>query len=143
MEKKLRIGAKSVKFIFVSGIGWMMDFSIFTCLVKLLSLEIFIANCISSFIAITFVFIISTRRIFENNTQKLNLKYKYIAYIVYQVVLIVLISLLAAVINSYLFSIFHNFINLQNNAALITKMLITPVTMILNFMVMKYLIEKI
>lgn len=134
---------KSIQFVFLSGIGWLIDFSIFTFCVRQLEWDIFNANCLSSFIAVTLVFFISTKSIFDKKKSDISLTYKYISYIVYQIILIILISWLAVPLNQFILSNFHTFGWMKEYSALITKVLITPITMILNFVAMKILIEKL
>lgn len=134
---------KSIQFVLLSGIGWLVDFSIFTLCVRQLEWGIFNANCLSSFVAVTFVFFISTKSIFDKKKSKINLTFKYISYIIFQIILIILISLLAVPLNQFILSNFHTFGWVKEYAALITKVLITPITMILNFVAMKILIEKL
>lgn len=145
MGRKITVlsDSKLFRFILVSGAGWGIDFAIYTVLVKLFFQGVFIANCISSLLAITFVFFIATRKVFESNSGRLSLRSKYLLYIMYQIILILFISWLAAVLNRELSSFFHNFILIKENTELVSKVMITPVTMILNFIVMKYLVEKI
>lgn len=50
---------------------------------------------------------------------------------------------MAVPINHFLLEEFRNFEPVYNNSELVTKILITPITMILNFVTMKLLIEKI
>jgi len=143
MEKKNKLIIKSFKFFFLSGIGWLIDFVVFTFLIKFAYFPIFTANCVSSFIAVTLVFFISTKSIFEKRISKLSLRSKYIIYICYQILLIFSVSLATIPVNQFLSKEFINFEILLDNSELLTKILITPVTMILNFITMKLLIEKI
>lgn len=143
MPKNINNILKSLKFISLSGIGWIVDLTFFTLLVNQINLGIFLSNCLSSLIAITFVFFISTKSIFDKKKSKIELKYKYLIYIVYQLILVVSISWLAVPINQFICSYFDTFDNVIRYSALITKILITPITMILNFFAMKFLLEKI
>ena len=100
-----------------------------------------INNMISSWIGVTFVFIFATRKVFENNS-RIPLKWKYFIYIAYQVVLIFAISKILTQINVVIVNIVE-IEPIVHFSAIISKVLITPITMILNFFVMKNVIEKL
>jgi len=131
---------QAIKFIGFSGIGWLIDFSIYNIL-GFISSNLFLNNMISSWFGVTFVFIFSTRKVFVSNDGT-TLKYKYLIYILYQLVLIFSISGLLSWISRWInthsaIAMIHQF------SGLIAKIVVTPVTMILNFIVMKIVIEKI
>ena len=131
---------QAMKFFGISGIGWILDLIIYTILTNLLNVHITIANIISSFVGVTFVFLTSTRKLFVNNS-KINLKLKYVIYILYQIVLVLTISYVMSLIKTALINLNIEFI--INNINLIVKIIVTPFTMCINFIVMKNLIEKI
>jgi putative flippase GtrA len=136
--KKLFLQA--VKFIGLSGIGWILDFMTFTVL-GFFSKNITLNNFISSWVGVTFVFIFATRKVFQNNS-KIPLKMKYLIYLAYQCLLIYLISKLLGYVNAWIVkSIAIEFV--IKLAPTISKIFVTPITMILNFIVMKTIIEKI
>lgn len=131
---------QAVKFIGISGIGWILDFITYTCL-GLVSNNLPMNNTISSWVGVTFVFIFATRKVFQNNS-KISLKIKYIIYILYQIILIFFISKLLGCINIIIEKNITIDIILKFSS-IISKILITPVTMVLNFFVMKGVIEKL
>lgn len=136
--KKLLIQA--IKFFGLSGIGWILDFTVYTIL-GTFGDNLVLNNSISSWVGVTFVFIMSSGRIFKNKS-KVPLWVKYIIYIAYQAVLIFLMSKLLGVIDLW---ITEN-ITLEivcKFSHIISKILITPITMVLNFIVMKNMIERI
>lgn len=128
-----------VKFLFVSGTGWVIDFGLYSILIGIFELQILYSNILSSIPAITFVFIVSTKRIFKENKDGFSIKQKYLIYFVYQMVLILLVSLLGQFLYTIIINNGINFSFLK----IIIKIIITPVTMILNFFVIKYLAEKL
>lgn len=129
-------------FLLVSGVGWLIDFSIFTLLSYLTSLPVMVINIVSSTPAITYVFLMSGNKIFKNTESKLSMKLKYLIYFGYQLLLLLLISAFAELLFAWFSNIFTaDFI--LNNLKLIIKILITPITMTLNFIVMKNLIERL
>ena len=129
-----------LKFVGVSGIGWLIDVLIYLTLSSIIKLNVHISNMISSLVGVSFVFLVSTRKIFANNS-KINLKLKYIIYIVYQLILIYLASLAILSLKNYLTSLDIKLVIKYVN--IISKIIITPFTMLINFIVMKLLIEKI
>lgn len=129
-----------LKFVGVSGIGWLIDVLIYLTLSSIIKLNVDISNMISSLVGVSFVFLVSTRKIFVNNS-KINLKLKYIIYIVYQLILIYLASLTILALKNYLTSLDIKIVTKYVN--IISKIIITPFTMLINFIVMKLLIEKI
>ncbi len=127
-------------FLLISGTGWLMDVGVYSIFTMLLGINIFFSNTISSILAITFVFCISTKKIFVSNNNKISLKMKYVIYFIYQLILIVLISLIMQKIN---FLIVNHYKIEVSYLKLIIKIVVTPITMILNFFVLKILSEKI
>lgn len=129
-----------MKFIGLSGIGWILDFGTYTGL-GLVWNNLVVNNTISSWVGVTFVFIFATRKVFDN-VSKIPLKWKYVIYLLYQCILIFLISKLLNKINVILVTnIEISFV--QQFSAIIAKILVTPLTMFLNFLVMKGIIEKL
>lgn len=131
---------QGIHFIGLSGIGWIIDFSIYAML-DVISKRLFVNNIISSWAGVTFVFIFATRKIFQNNSN-ISLQWKYIIYIFYQCVLIFFISRLLSHINNIVL-LKLSFSPIRNFSGIISKILVTPVTMILNFFVMRGVIEKL
>ena len=126
------------KFLFVSGTGWIIDFGLYSIFTGILGFQILYSNILSSIPAITFVFIVSTKKIFKENKNGFSTKKKYLIYFIYQMILVFLISLLG----QFLYEIaIRNEINF-NSLKIIIKIMVTPITMILNFFVIKHLAEK-
>jgi putative flippase GtrA len=134
---------QAIKFFMVSGIGWLIDFSIYFIITKFLNLEVFIANIISSIPAITFVFIFSTRKIFQNGNSKVDIKIKYVLYIAYQILLLYLISKFGQFLYDKLLGHFYAIHFIYENLKIIIKIFITPFTMVLNYIIMKLIVEKV
>ena len=131
---------QALKFFGISGIGWIMDFCIYNALGFICS-NLTINNIISSGVGVTFVFIFATRKVFQNNS-KIPLKWKYVIYLAYQILLILLASKILSYINLFILS--HITIELiVKFAPMLSKIIITPFTMLLNFIVMKGLIENL
>lgn len=131
---------QAVRFVGLSGIGWILDFCTYTVL-GFFSGNLVINNVISSWVGVTFVFIFATRKVFQNNS-RISLKWKYLIYLLYQCVLIFLVSLLLKEVDGAITK-WISIELIQAYSSIIAKIVITPLTMILNFFVMKGVIEKI
>ena len=133
-----------IHFLMVSGIGWLIDFSLYTVMGKYTRIPPAWANMISGIPALTFVFCISTRKIFQKAEDGLPTGIKYVIYFMYQMVLLFLVSHLC----EFIFDVFVGIIPQEYRIGeiyikLISKVCITPITMICNFIVMKLLSEKV
>ena len=135
-----RMLIQGIKFIGLSGIGWLLDFCLFT-LLGLFSDDVITNNMISSWVGVTFVFLTATRTVFKNNG-RLPLKWKYVIYLAYQFVLIFCASRLLSLINQWITTDTMPRI-VRRFSALISKAAVTPITMVLNFFTMKALTEKL
>ena len=127
------------KFLLISGTGWLIDTTIYTILTVILKYNVIFSNILSSIPAITFVFFVSTRKIFLTHIGKFSLKQKYLIYILYQIILIVTVS----IIGQMLYNISEPLLNNKGLLKIIIKLTITPITMMTNFFVMKFLAEKL
>ncbi len=129
-----------INFVGVSGIGWILDFLVYTVF-AFLSLGLFWCNILGAIAGVSFVFVFSSRFIFQNKN-KIPIFVKYIIYILYQIILVYFISKLLVVINNGLNS--HlSFVYAKEFCAILAKIIITPITMILNFIILKNIIEKL
>ncbi len=137
-----KIFIQFLKFIAISGIGWLIDFSIFTILSKTTDIRLIFINMISATPATIYVFLLSSKRIFKNQNSKLNMPVKCMIYLAYQFMLIIAISALGELI----YGIFQPIITIPyilDNLKMIIKIFITPITMVLNFTVTKNLAERL
>ena len=128
---------KAIKFTFVSGIGFIIDFIIYNILTLIFHINVGISNMISSLVGVTFVFFTSTKHIFENNTSNIKLKYKYLIYVVYQIVLILVASRVIIIFKNFFIS--SNIMLVAKYAKILAKICITPFTLTINYFVMKKL----
>ena len=131
---------QAVRFLGLSGIVWLLDFTVYT-LLSLRYENLVLNNVLSSLLGASFVFLFSTRVVFRNS-HRIPLWIKYAIYIVYQLVLIFLISRLLGAVNSFLLRHF-TWPVVTRFSALLSKILVTPITMTVNFFVMKGVIEKL
>ena len=131
-----------LKFVSVSGIGWILDFLTYTIL-GLLSSHLFYNNFISCLVGATFVFVVSPKIVFINKGELPKLV-KYAIYISYQIMLIYFLSYVLVEINSVLVSILKSFLSCSiPYSYLMSKILITPLAMTCNFIVLKIVFEKL
>lgn len=131
---------QALRFVGLSGIGWLLDFSAYT-LLSLRFENLVLINIFTSLLGASFVFLFSTRFVFRDS-HRIPLWIKYAVYIVYQLVLIFLISRLLGAVNAFLLRHFTAPLIIRF-AALLSKIIVTPVTMTINFFAMKGVIEKI
>lgn len=135
-----KIIKQAFKFFLISGIGWLIDMCIYTILTNAINIKAMYANIFSSIIAVTYVYITSTRKTFINNSSKRNLKNKYMYYIFYQICIILISSTIIGMLANYLSKV--TILIVSKYHKILAKIIFTPVTMICNFIFMKWLIEK-
>lgn len=135
---------KFLKFVLVSGVGWVLDFGIFTLLTGLLGWPVVGSNYLSSLVAVTFVFSVSTRKILSNRAEGHSPRVKYLVYVAYQLVLVTAVSFLAQWLHELLgrWQVIAALPILAENTKLLAKILITPITMICNFFVLRQISER-
>ncbi len=109
----MSIWQKAVRFVGFSGLGWILDFIVYSILGIWFS-NLVLNNFISS----------------------------WLIYIVYQFVLILCVSKLLGVIDVFIQDHF-TWELLLKTSKFIAKILITPITMTLNFFVMRGVVEKL
>ena len=131
-----------IGFVAISGAGWIIDFSVYTVL-TLVGVPAGIANFLSALPAITFVFFLATRKTFRRNPGGISLVWKYVIYVLYQLVLLTGVSFLNQALFDLLRNTFAQGTLLYQYCALLTKVMITPITVFCNFIVLKRLAERI
>lgn len=109
----------------ISGLGWLIDFSIFSALTWS-GVPVWAANMAGAATAVLFVFFASVRRVFRY--QGGYLLGKLAAYAIYQVVAIILASLL---IDALAWGLKIN--------PVLSKILVTPLTFYTNFQFMSFI----
>lgn len=134
------LAKQAIHFVGLSGIGWILDFCIYIVF-GFFSQNLIVNNIVSSWVGVTFVFAFATGKVFQNNSH-ISLKWKYLIYILYQCVLIFVISKLLDMVNSAIILVVSIKLIL-NFSTIISKIMVTPITMIMNFFVMKGIIERI
>lgn len=139
-----KIVHQAVRFVGISGCGWLIDFGVYIALTEVLRFHVAYANMISAIPAVTLVFLVSTRKIFANKKGDLPLWGKYIVYFLYQMALVFCVSW----VGEWLFRLLSrtalmNILLVAAHLKIVCKILITPITMTANFFVMKFLCEKL
>ena len=138
MLKKLIIQA--IKFVGISGIGWLIDFGVFT-LLGLCGIPAWACNIISSLCGVTFVFFVSTRKTFEVSLKRLTLNQKYVIYVLFEIIIILVASRFVGLLDETFKSV--DLEVLKKFSAIAAKICVTPFTMLINFVFMKFLTEKV
>ena len=117
---------KPLAFVGVSGVGWLIDLSAFLALTELVGWLGSVSNAISSTLGIVFVFSCSHQRIFGGRRQD-RLRH-LLAYLLWQVLLVGGVSLAIDAIA-----------RVTGFAPIVPKLVLTPVTLALNYVVMAHL----
>lgn len=122
----------------ISGLGWLIDFTIFTLLVLILNIQTYTANFITSYIGITFVWFVSLGAVFQSKKNPLSIY--IIIYWCFQFISILffskIIQEIAAVLQHLIyFSESHKSVNI------ISKILVTPINLVTNFIFMQQLVK--
>jgi putative flippase GtrA len=136
------------EFVLVSGVGWLIDFSIFSTLTSG-GVTPFSANLISAGTAVLFVFAVCRRALFRNSPRPLH---KAITlYVIYNIAAIAVASLfvqllgrrIAPELNQILaFVLSKGYGSSLAHVALapiVAKVVVTPLTLYANFVAMNYI----
>lgn len=123
-------------FAFIAGMGWILDFACFTSLVKGSSLSPVLANIISSYVGVTFVWFMSLNAVFKASGSKNH--YFLILYWAFQFLSI-----------SFYSAIIHQLARLMSgidllalstpDSLVVAKIMATPFNLLTNFVFMKTL----
>jgi putative flippase GtrA len=127
--------AASVRFAGLSGVGWLIDFSLLLILVRIFALPVFTANLISAGTAGLSVFLMSRRMVF--GVSHGSVARRALFYLLYTVVVIVLASWAIRLLAGGLQAGTIPWLARPVIAAAVAKILVTPVTLGLNFIVAK------
>lgn len=127
-------------FVVVSGVGWLLDMAAYSLLANLFDTPPFAANFVSSYVGVTFVWIVSLRRVFDVSN-KYNKGYLLI-YWLYQFVSVFAYSqgihwVAAACTANIPVGITPAL------GTILPKIFITPFNLFTNFLFMRYLTGRI
>lgn len=129
-------------FVGISGLGWCLDFAVYSLLTSLLGLRVVTANYISTVPAITLVFFLSTRHTFRCREGGLPLWTKYLLYALYQLLLVTAVSWLGQAVYDWLSPLALPAL-IGRYLKVLIKIGMTPVTMVMNYLVLGRLIERL
>lgn len=116
----------------LSGLGWLLDFGVFAILSEIFAVPGFVANFLSSYAGVTFVYFVSLKMIFKRNNMGRNIF--LIAYWGFQFLSILFYSQVLEMVAAALLAVpFHQ---------LGAKIIITPLNLISNFLFMKLLVRS-
>lgn len=130
-------------FAFISGLGVTIDFVIMWCLLSSFGFTPFLSNCIGNVCGISFVFFVSSHKLFINKGHLIYLK--FLVYLIYSACLIFIASSTIQclsymeIVSKLQHLLFLKFLP----QPVFAKMIVTPFTLIINFIVAKLLIERI
>lgn len=134
---KFRCLSSAHYFIVISGMGWILDFMIFSFQVLFFNVSAGYANLLSASLAALFVFSISQLLIFK--VKRLSV----LSLIIYMCYTEINIAIWAVCV-SYLSSVIeHKFFFDLGVASMLSKIVITPFSLFCNFIVGKYISRKI
>lgn len=139
----MRYLKQAVQFIATSGVGFLIDFALYGMLTELLLFPVSSANMVSAIPAVTFVFLVSTKKTFQTKKNKLSIVVKYFIYFLYQIVLVSCVSWIGQWIYDLLIHQVQAFPLLSQHLKIVVKCFITPITMVSNFFVLKAVSEKL
>lgn len=139
---KVLIG-QFIRFFGLSGLGWCIDFSLYLIFTLVFDWPVFYSNCLSSIPAITLVFFVSTKKIFKNSEQRIPLGIKYAIYVCYQMILLTMVSILGQYLALWIGNLAKELVLIEKVSKILVKIIITPITMVMNFFVMKIMAERI
>ena len=124
-------------FFLISGIGWIIDITVFECLIKLLYTPVFLSNFISSYAALTFVWL---RFLRTKKRNPLSVHFYFLLiYWSYHFISIVFYSLIIDLIEN---SLELNSLIIENKAVY-SKLIMTPFNLLTNFIFIKLLLKKL
>ena len=127
-----KINKEGYRFVIASGIGCLFDFTIYSLIICNINIEPFYSNTISSLIASTGVYIFTS--LYNNNYNAKGIALYFIYTIINIIVFSYFINII--IINSV------NTYNNHNVASIMAKIIVTPVSLLCNFITSKFLIAK-
>lgn len=131
-----------LKFAGLSGLGWLLDITIFLTLVSVFKLEPFQANTVSSCTAALGVFLLSRELIYRKASKVLLLRVAI--YLTYTLIVIVVASTVIDIIVSILRPLAENIIGEWSLIVLAgtAKVIVTPPQLILNYYMSRFISER-
>ncbi len=126
------------RFAVLSGMGWLLALLLLWAGVHAWALPVWAANAIGDAVAITFVFFASPQLVFgTHNSPKTHL---FMLWCIWQIAHIALISFVLDFLVSATTQLLHH--ALGDALEVVLKIAITPVTLTLNFVVVRWLLHR-
>lgn len=120
-------------FILFSGMGWLLDLLVYSFQIYFFNVSGFLANFISAYVGVTFVWFTSLRYIFKKDIKN-NTHFLFI-YWIYQFLSILIFSKLISILGLYISQNSNDYAN----SLFLAKIIMTPINLFCNFLFMKYL----
>lgn len=127
----------------LSGLGWLLDLSLLLLLVGAVGVPNFLANLLSSLVAAGTVFLVSRRVVFSSAEGKVS--FRLAAYLLFTVLVVLIAS---AAFKLVVDLIEHEtaqraLLLLPTVVVAAAKIIITPPQLVLNFLMSRYLNERV
>lgn len=125
-----------LRFAGLSGLGWLCDFLAFVMLVKLVEAPNFIANFLSSYVGVTFVWVTSLKVVFKRSDNRgrtflaLYWSFQFVSIMAYSQLLHIVASAVPNIDQLELFNV---------SSGIAAKIIVTPFNLVTNFLFMKFL----
>jgi hypothetical protein len=128
-------------FVILSGFGWLIDILVFTYLSTILNFSPFLSNFFSSLLATLLVWITWYQALFRHNmsarTVDISLIMRGTVYCVYQICSIIFYSLLVSIVFIQLLNVISSsyilYFEKTEFTLVLSKALITPISLLTNF----------
>ncbi len=137
-----RLVRQGFLFVAISGLGWLLDVTVFMTLSGPVGWQPVAANVVSGSCGSLFVFIVSASGIFQRNDGGMG--QKVLVLLTFNLVVILASSLLLGLIATGLAAAAQGYGWAARPAAirLLAKVIVTPATLLLNFLVVRFLVER-
>ena len=131
-----------MKFVGLSGVGWLIDMAVYTLLVAGFAVGAFSANLVSGVCGAIFAFLTANRFVFAGSLDRLSTKLTlYILYTITQIV--VASALVEAVARGLQYGAEHfRYSTASSILAIAAKCLVTPLTLVANYFVARSLSRR-
>ena len=133
---------QGILFVAISGLGWLFDFTVFMTLSGPVGWPRLAANIVSGSCGSLFVFIVSATGIFQRNQGGMG--QKVVVLLTFNTIVIVASSFLLVLIAATLEAVgqSHGWVLQPYVISSLAKIIVTPATLLLNFLVVRFLVER-
>lgn len=138
MKTLLELAKMFVGFATLSGVGWLLDMATYSLAVRVLGVPVFLANFVSSYVGVTFVWFTSLKTVFKQQNGGHNVYlpiywgFQFFSILIYSQLLHLLTD---TMLGMTLVAGMHIYIGI------IAKIVITPFNLVTNFLFMKLLVR--